>query len=186
MLRLCFVVESRVGESGKSNRSAMMSRFRGRGNTATEGALMRLLRQHRIVGWRRHWRLSLAAPEQCFGLPDGSKIPRYCKPDFVFARAKVAILVDGCFWHGCPLHCRMPANNSLYWEAKITRNKIRDQLVTSALEAMGWRVLRIWEHELRVGDQSVKRIAKELDHRILRQRPRPGRSSLPTASGFPC
>ena len=69
------------------------------------------------------------------------------KADVVFTRHRVAVFVDGCFWHGCPEHCRLPARNSDYWTAKIGRNRERDERVSGALRADGWQVVRIWEHE---------------------------------------
>jgi DNA mismatch endonuclease, patch repair protein len=65
----------------------------------------------------------------------------------VFTRAKVAVFVDGCFWHGCPTHYRQPGSNVEYWIAKVDRNVRRDQEVDAALRELGWTVLRIWEHE---------------------------------------
>lgn len=71
-------------------------------------------------------------------------------PDIVFLAEQVAIFVDGCFWHGCPVCNRpLPATNSDYWKAKIARNVTRDRDNTSKLIASGWRVIRIWEHQLR-------------------------------------
>ncbi len=72
-------------------------------------------------------------------------------PDFVIvgARGGVAVFVDGCFWHGCPEHCRMPATNRSYWERKIARNRARDARVDRELRALGWRPMRIWEHSVR-------------------------------------
>ena len=67
--------------------------------------------------------------------------------DLVFTRAKVAVFIDGCYWHGCPLHFRVPASNSEYWDAKISRNRVRDGETTELLAAKGWTVLRYWEHE---------------------------------------
>jgi len=67
--------------------------------------------------------------------------------DLVFRRAKVAVFVDGCYWHGCPEHHRQPATNSSYWSAKITRNIARDIDTNEHLENAGWTVLRFWEHE---------------------------------------
>ena len=87
---------------------------------------MALFRAHGITGWRRGVRL--------FG-----------KPDFVFRAAKVAVFVDGCFWHGCPRHATMPANNRAFWQAKLARNAARDCEVTRTLRKAGWRVLRVWE-----------------------------------------
>jgi DNA mismatch endonuclease, patch repair protein len=67
--------------------------------------------------------------------------------DLVFTRAKVAVFLDGCFWHGCPEHHRAPAANSHYWSAKVARNRARDAEVDSLLTTAGWQVIRIWEHE---------------------------------------
>lgn len=66
--------------------------------------------------------------------------------DVAFPRVKVAVFIDGCFWHSCPEHGRVPRVNQQYWPAKLARNRERDRRVTSALEADGWRVVRIWEH----------------------------------------
>lgn len=68
-------------------------------------------------------------------------------PDIVFTRARVAVFVDGCFWHRCPEHGTIPKSNPNYWIPKLDANVARDQRVTAALEAEGWTVLRIWEHE---------------------------------------
>lgn len=68
------------------------------------------------------------------------------KADVVFPRARVVVFVDGCFWHACPEHGRQPAVNEWYWGPKLARNRERDERVTAALTAAGWRVLRIWEH----------------------------------------
>jgi DNA mismatch endonuclease (patch repair protein) len=67
--------------------------------------------------------------------------------DLVFTRAKVAVFVDGCFWHGCPQHYRPSHRNSDFWTAKITGNKARDTETDALLATAGWRVLRVWEHE---------------------------------------
>ncbi|NKE59082.1 DNA mismatch endonuclease Vsr [Lentzea sp. PSKA42] len=69
------------------------------------------------------------------------------KPDIVFTARKVAVFVDGCFWHVCPEHGRQPTTNEWYWTPKLRRNIERDQSVNAALNAAGWRVLRFWEHE---------------------------------------
>ena len=72
------------------------------------------------------------------------------KPDIVFPNEKIAIFIDGCFWHDCPI-CRrpLPKNNSKYWKGKITRNKNRDKNINIELEKQGWLVIRIWEHEIK-------------------------------------
>lgn len=69
------------------------------------------------------------------------------RADLVFTRSRVAVFVDGCFWHGCPEHCRMPSSNAAYWQAKIERNRARDERVDQALREAGWAVVRVWEHE---------------------------------------
>ncbi|MBI5161190.1 MAG: very short patch repair endonuclease [Micrococcales bacterium] len=69
------------------------------------------------------------------------------RPDIVFTRQRVAVFIDGCFWHSCPEHGRNPQNNSGYWTPKLLRNRERDEAQTEALTASGWHVLRAWEHE---------------------------------------
>jgi DNA mismatch endonuclease (patch repair protein) len=112
-----------------TKRSEIMSRVRGRGNKATELALVIFLRRHGIVGWRRHVHL--------FG-----------SPDFVFVKGRVAVFVDGCFWHGCAKHASLPMSNQVFWAAKLARNKARDRLVMRTLRQRGWHVVRVWQHEL--------------------------------------
>jgi DNA mismatch endonuclease, patch repair protein len=68
-------------------------------------------------------------------------------PDLVFRRAQVAVFVDGCFWHGCPIHGVQPRTNVSYWSTKLSRNKQRDMRVDERLEVMGWKPVRIWEHD---------------------------------------
>jgi DNA mismatch endonuclease (patch repair protein) len=72
---------------------------------------------------------------------------RIVRPDIVFTRAKLAVFVDGCFWHRCPEHGNMPRANSYYWRPKLERNVERDEEVNVALREAGWHVLRAWEHE---------------------------------------
>jgi DNA mismatch endonuclease (patch repair protein) len=69
------------------------------------------------------------------------------RPDVVFARTKVAVFVDGCFWHGCPEHGNAPRRNTEYWGPKLDRNARRDAVVNERLAAASWNVVRIWEHE---------------------------------------
>jgi DNA mismatch endonuclease (patch repair protein) len=113
----------------KKKRSVVMSLIRGSGNKDTELRLIAVFRNQGINGWRR-----------------GSAITG--KPDFVFPTAKLAVFVDGCFWHGCPKHGTQPKNNAEFWLKKISGNRVRDVLVTKTLRKQGWRVMRIWEHEL--------------------------------------
>lgn len=70
-----------------------------------------------------------------------------CTADVVFRRARVVVFVDGCYWHGCPGHGSLPRTNTEYWTAKIQRNVERDRRNDTQLDAAGWLVLRIWEHE---------------------------------------
>ncbi|MFJ2814301.1 very short patch repair endonuclease [Streptomyces sp. NPDC087294] len=67
--------------------------------------------------------------------------------DVAFTRARVAVLIDGCFWHGCPQHATRPKANAEWWQAKLDRNMARDRETTDHLTAAGWTVLRFWEHE---------------------------------------
>jgi len=83
-----------------------------------------------------------------------------CRADIVFRRQKVAVFVDGCFWHGCPQHGTRPKTNSSYWSAKIARNMERDRLNGAELNGAGWTVVRVWEHELPV--DAAERIARTL------------------------
>ncbi len=129
----------------KAKRSEVMSLIRSRGNRGTELRLIALMRAHGITGWRRN-------------------APLFGKPDFVFRAAKLAVFVDGCFWHACPRHATMPRNNRAFWEAKLTRNAARDREVTRTLRKTGWRVLRVWECALKRARQvaTVRRIMHAL------------------------
>jgi DNA mismatch endonuclease (patch repair protein) len=71
------------------------------------------------------------------------------RPDFIFATRRLAVFVDGCFWHGCPRHGTRPQGNAAFWRAKFRRNRARDRRDTLRLRRAGWRVLRLWEHELK-------------------------------------
>lgn len=76
-----------------------------------------------------------------------SKLPG--KPDIVFPKRKLAVFVDGCFWHGCLIHGTKPETNAEFWQTKIKVNMERDLRVTSQLTDMGWTVIRVWEHEIK-------------------------------------
>jgi DNA mismatch endonuclease (patch repair protein) len=81
--------------------------------------------------------------------------------DIVFVGAKVVVLVDGCFWHGCPKHATYPKTNTAYWLPKLKENKDRDLRQAARLRDAGWMVLRVWEHECRpVDPKTVARIAR--------------------------
>src|ERR1051325_4733782 len=113
----------------KQQRSRCMSAIRSKGNKDTELKLIAIFREYGITGWRRN--------QNVVG-----------KPDFVFREERLAIFVDGCFWHGCPRRGRKPGSNAAYWEPKLLRNKQRDRRVSHVLRQSGWRVLRLWEHDL--------------------------------------
>lgn len=82
------------------------------------------------------------------------------RPDIVFTRARLAVFVDGCFWHSCPEHGQQPKSNSEWWEAKLERNRVRDRRANAALAAAGWRLVRVWEHD--GADTSAARVAAVL------------------------
>jgi|SRR5665213_1436810 len=123
----------------KSKRSFVMSRIRSRGNKATEVALAKLFRRHKITGWRRQLEIRKA---------ESGKRKFKVRPDFVFRQVRLALFVDGCFWHGCPKHGTQPKGNRAFWKKKFARNDARDRLVNRTLRSANWHVLRIWEHEL--------------------------------------
>lgn len=84
--------------------------------------------------------------------------------DIAFTRRRIAVFIDGCFWHGCPIHATYPKTNSDYWLPKLERNRARDLDATSALKAAGWRVLRFWEHQApgEIADTIVHEVAVRL------------------------
>jgi DNA mismatch endonuclease (patch repair protein) len=111
-------------------RTRNMSAIRSRGNKSTEKAVRFRMIRAGLRGWK------LCAD----GLPG--------KPDFVFEEARVVVFLDGCYWHGCPKCYRAPTSNTGYWSEKYKRNKARDRRVGRELRSEGWRVVRIWEHEI--------------------------------------
>jgi len=98
-----------------------------------------LLRRHKLAGWRRQ--IEIRAPAT-------DRRPFKVRPDFVFRPARVALFVDGCFWHGCPRHGTLPVGNRAFWRRKLAVNLARDQRVDRTLRRLGWRVVHLWEHEL--------------------------------------
>lgn len=140
----------------KRKRSEVMARIRGRGNKDTELALAKVFRLNRITGWRRHIEVR---GEKAEGRRKSARTSHFTprpfrvRPDFIFPKLKLAVFVDGCFWHGCPQHGTKPKNNAAFWQKKLAANKRRDALVTRTLRKAGWRVVRLWEHALRRGNQ---------------------------------
>ena len=128
-------------------RSQIMARVRSSGNESTEGKFALLLRAARLTGWRR-------------------SRPLFGSPDYVFPKAKLAIFVDGCFWHGCPRCYRAPKSNVPYWRLKIERNRTRDLQVKKELRKRGWAVLRFWECQLKDAERVSLRVQKALAARV--------------------
>lgn len=88
------------------------------------------------------------------------------KPDMVFVSAKVAVFVDGCFWHGCPIHCKLPQSNSLFWKNKLYKNVMRDREIDQILSSQGWIVVRCWEHEIQNNLRAIVRRIGALVHTL--------------------
>lgn len=127
----------------REDRSLIMSKIRSRGNSATELRFIEITRKYKVVGWRR-----------------GSNLPG--KPDFVFRRERIAVFIDGDFWHGNPRKFRIPRSNVEYWTKKILSNKRRDRRVGRLLRVLGWSVLRFWQSSLRDEEAVVARLRRFL------------------------
>lgn len=122
--------DEEVTNFGRLTRSQLMSRVRSSGNRTTEVELALLLRKAHLKGWRRH-------------------LPLPGSPDFAWPSQRVAVFVDGCFWHGheCGKNIH-PRKNREVWRKKIERNRKRDRRVSRQLRERGWIVIRIWECRL--------------------------------------
>jgi DNA mismatch endonuclease, patch repair protein len=128
--------------------SRRMAAIRSKGNRTTEARFRAMLVRASIRGWTM----------QTNGIAG--------KPDFFFPRRKVAVFVDGCFWHGCPRCGHVPSVNRSFWKAKIKRNRERDQDVTRRLARLGITTIRFWEHELRLDSKRcILRMAEALSKR---------------------
>jgi len=114
----------------KTKRSEIMQSVHGKYNKSTEIALLNIFKNLKITGWRRQWDM-------------------VGHPDFVFLKHRIAIFVDGCFWHGCRKCNRIPKSRISFWQSKIRNNKKRDKKYNLLLRKSGWIVFRIWEHELK-------------------------------------
>ncbi|MBI3578514.1 MAG: DNA mismatch endonuclease Vsr [Ignavibacteriales bacterium] len=112
-------------------RSLIMTSVRSSGNKSTEWKVRARLVAFGLSQWRMHDKT----------LP-GS-------PDFVFPKRKLAVFIDGCFWHGCPKCYRRPKSSRAYWDLKVKKNMARDRYNRLRLRTMGWKVVRVWEHELK-------------------------------------
>ncbi len=138
----------------KEQRSKVMASVKGSGNASTEMALIKIFRSCGIKGWRRG---NVSLPG---------------KPDFIFQRYKTAIFVDGCFWHGCKRCFVLPKSNRVFWKLKISNNIVRDRYQTKIIRKEGWKVLRIWEHQLKSDDRTrhLENIAYFLNKRDFKSR----------------
>ena len=134
----------------KRKRSEVMAQIRGRGNKATERKMAALLRAYHIAGWKLH-------PPDIFG-----------RPDIYFPELRIAIFLDGCFWHACRKCFKMPSQNRPFWKEKIHRNVLRDRRVNRALKVEGIRVFRLWEHDLERNTSRVKGVLEILRTEIGR------------------
>ena len=137
-------------------RSRIMRGVKGRGNRTTELTLARALKKAELGGWRRHTRLP-------------------GRPDFAWREARIAVFVDGCFWHGCPRHYRAPTSNRAFWASKAQDNRRRDRRVSRRLRDLGWCVIRVWECRV-TQPQTLARIARALAVRESRAAVRLGMS----------
>lgn len=111
-------------------RSEIMKKVKLAGNKTTELQMIKAFHELKISGWRRHYDVK-------------------GHPDFVFPKKRVAVFVDGCFWHGHDCRNTRPENNKDFWEKKRDRNIRHDQEITSRFESRGWTVIRVWECELK-------------------------------------
>lgn len=128
----------------KEKRSHIMSKVSSTGNKTTELKLIQCFKGFKIKGWRRKYNL-------------------LGRPDFVFLRIKLAIFVDGCFWHCCPYCGTMPKTNKKFWREKFERNLKRDAFVSRKLRRLGWAVIRIRECRLRKAPEvEIKRIQRKI------------------------
>jgi DNA mismatch endonuclease (patch repair protein) len=127
----------------KATRSIVMSHIKSKRNKSTEIKLITLFKLYGITGWRRNY-------------------PVNGHPDFVFFKDKLAIFVDGCFWHGHNCRNTRPKENAEFWEQKQKRNVMRDQEVNEIFRKRGWTVIRIWECELK-GKQLPQKLVEFFD-----------------------
>lgn len=130
----------------KTKRSAVMRNIKSKGNKSTELALIELFQEQGIIGWRRGY-------------------PVKGHPDFAFLGKKVAIFVDGCFWHGHDCRNTHPKENEDFWAKKIGDNIKRDKAVTEMFMNRGWTVVRVWECELKKKNRAflIKKLRSVLD-----------------------
>lgn len=120
----------------KIKRSEIMSAVRSKNNKSTELALIQIFKENRITGWKRNYRVK-------------------GHPDFVFLDKKIAVFVDGCFWHGHDCRNTRPSTNAEYWAKKREHNMKHDKEITDLFEKRGWTVIRIWECEIKKKNRDI-------------------------------
>lgn len=130
----------------KNTRSRVMASVRSK-NTRLEEKLVAILNDDGLVDYARYAQ----------GLPG--------TPDIAFEKQNVAVFLDSCFWHGCPKHLRRPSSNTVYWQAKIEKNIKRDRRQRAALRRLGWRAIRVWEHELGNPQGIIRKVRRALEGR---------------------
>jgi DNA mismatch endonuclease (patch repair protein) len=135
----------------RKQRSIVMTHIRGR-DTGPELRLRTALRSEGVRGYR-------ISPKDIPG-----------SPDITFTKQRIAVFVDGCFWHRCPLCYREPSSNIEFWRQKLSRNVERDRTVDSNLMGMGWKVMRLWEHEIKANPEAAAGKVLMLLGRLCHQR----------------
>lgn len=131
----------------KQKRSEIMRSVRSKKNKSTELKLIEIFKENGITGWRRNYNVK-------------------GRPDFVFLKQRVAVFVDGCFWHGHDCRNTRPVSNQEYWNKKRERNMQRDCEITGIFIHRGWKVIRLWECELKRGmsDEHLNRSINTIRH----------------------
>ena len=127
----------------EKKRSEIMRANKPKGNKSTELKLIQLFKQLGLKGWRRNYKTAGAIP------------------DFVFLKKRIAIFADGCFWHGHNCRNLTPKQNSEYWQKKIENNRIRDKQINERLERKGWKVIRVWECEIKEKNKEKLKLLKK-------------------------
>lgn len=131
-------------DEDKQKRSKIMASVRSNGNRSTELRFKDILITAGITGWREQAKDILGTP------------------DFIFDQERIAIFIDGCFWHGCPTCYRRPHSSQEYWDQKVQNNIKRDQKIRSALRRQGWAVMKFWEHDLKNPKKVIRRIKRNI------------------------
>ncbi len=126
----------------KRKRSEIMSKIKSK-NTGLEKKFMTELRREGFR-FKTHYRVA-------------------GKPDFAFPSKRTAVFLDSCFWHGCQRHVSKPSSNRKFWDEKISRNRKRDAQVNRLLKKEGWKVVRVWEHELKNTDRVMNKIRRSVE-----------------------